>query len=872
MSDKLSSIEKIYASLKKMTKETESVSTNDLAKVVGLSRSLTSHYLSQLLKERKVGKTEGRPVKWFLSSDQIMRKQLSYSLHAFKDLIGANGSQKKVIEQSIASVKYPGNGLNVVITGNSGVGKSFLANMITQYAKDTQVISKDAPFEVLNCADYANNPELLSSILFGYVRGAFTGANKDHLGLLNKADGGYLFLDEIHRLSGENQEKLFTFMDTGKFRAIGDNQNDQTSKVRMIFATTEDPQRSLLDTFNRRVPVTIHLQDYAKRPLDERIEFIKVLFMEEARKLNRVIRVDAEVVQNLLQLNPAGNIGRIKNLIKVACAKEYSLLNDGKNLEIHYNNFDLSSNGTMGKEDHLSVGPLLLNPEDKVQFRVSYNKYDFEQKIKSIIKEAPENSNILPNILQNSDFNFKEEPITPLHYLHQQLFSKIIEKKFGIQEFQDYESIFFNLYQYKVDLSKKTKTQLNNKIQYGFSRAGHIAHVFYSKLPILDDSSKQLLQILLTLCLSGKMDEGIPTKVLMIAHGSSMATSIQSVVNQLCGTYLVDALDMSIDTTVDEIVKKAKQLVDSFDTTKGLILMIDMGSLGQIYRKIKNQVDGNLLVINNLTTATALDIALKVQQKVPFNQIAKHASTDYLISAQYFEGFAENQNIVISCMSGLGISENLKNIFEEYLGKDISVITMDFAKLHQNVVENDTSEFKSTLIVITTTNLPDSFRIPNINIYDLLDSAGQEKLDGVLKKYVDKKTFETLYNQLVRFLSIEGVSERLSFLNPKIIIQEVETVIFKFENYYHIKIVGKYKLNLYMHISLMVERLMTRVDSNPTNYQLKNDIKNTEDFFSVAKGILRPLEIKYNILIDDYELSLLYELFKIVVADSKQIN
>ena len=56
---------------------------------------------------------------------------------------------------------------------------------------------------VYNCAQYFNNPELLSSALFGHVKGAFTGAEKEHIGLIEKADNGVLFLDEVHRLSDE---------------------------------------------------------------------------------------------------------------------------------------------------------------------------------------------------------------------------------------------------------------------------------------------------------------------------------------------------------------------------------------------------------------------------------------------------------------------------------------------------------------------------------------------------------------------------------------------------------------------------------------------------------------------------------------------
>jgi Transcriptional regulators containing an AAA-type ATPase domain and a DNA-binding domain len=91
----------------------------------------------------------------------------------------------------------------------------------------------------VNCAQYANNPELLTSNLFGYVKGAFTGATEDKKGAFESADRGILFLDEVHRLNSEGQEKLFTFLDQGIIYRVGDTNNPIKLKVRLFFATTE---------------------------------------------------------------------------------------------------------------------------------------------------------------------------------------------------------------------------------------------------------------------------------------------------------------------------------------------------------------------------------------------------------------------------------------------------------------------------------------------------------------------------------------------------------------------------------------------------------------------------------------------------------
>ncbi|WP_057002513.1 sigma 54-interacting transcriptional regulator [Agrilactobacillus composti] len=865
----VSAKKRVLDTLTQLTEQTDAVTTMAIAEVLALSRSVTSHYLSQLLAEQKVKKIPGRPVRWQLIQTTPAVANTPLQLHALQKIIGANGSQLDNIRKCIAAVKYPNGGLNILLTGKSGVGKTYLAHRIYNYAKETQVIATDAPLKVLNCADYANNPELLSSILFGYIKGAFTGALHNKTGLLQAADGGYLLLDEIHRLSGENQEKLFTFMDTGHFRPIGENQRDSSASVRLILATTEDPQAVLLDTFRRRVPVNVHVSPYEDRPLDERLAFIRTLFHDEAQRFESNLQIKPDVVQMLTQLKPVGNVGYLKNLIKVACARANTRepKADAKLMVITLADFE-------GEDIAFhDAGQLFSTPMTIAQNMPLHLPNDQQQvdasTIQHFLTTHPHPTAAASRLMiQNLAAQHRHEPIQRpiLHSLHQRFYNQVVRHRFGLKSTSEYEAIFFRLYAQRVVVSDEQLKHLQQEVANNYPRSVHVAARFYTSLPILDRNSHKLLAALLACCISELVDEKIPLRCLMVAHGSRTATSIQSVVNQLCGTYLVDAIDMPIDTTIDQLIVEAKNVVDAFDTANGFILLIDMGSLSQLYRQIKNALNGDVLVINNLTTATALDVALKIQSRLPFDQIAEHARNDYAISAQYFEGFAKGQNIVISCMSGLGISEKLRDIFQEVLGQQISLVTMDFSHLQQSVRANDRSEFESTLLVITTTNLPKSFTIPNINIYDLLTPDGQVFLHDVLKPYVDQPTFDDLYNRIVRFLSIEGVTERLSFLNPSVIIQEVETVIYKFEHYYHVKLDGKIKLNLYMHISLMVERLMTGAGATQAN-DLTPENTQEQEFFDVAKGICKPLELKYHIDINGYELSLLYQLFQAIVSD-----
>ena len=243
-----------------------------LGKRFNLSRNTVSQYLNEFCRDGILFKVNTRPVifihkeifenkyniritkKMYTSIDELsedvgLLEQDSSNEdlnNIFNEVIGANESLSSSIEQIKMAANYPNGGLPILLTGPTGSGKSFLAEKMYEYCKQENLLEKDAPFIVLNCADFSDNPELLSANLFGYEKGAFTGADFAKRGLLEEADRGILFLDEVHCLKPESQEKLFIFMDKGKYRRIGENDKWRSSKVRLVFATTEDIEKVLL--------------------------------------------------------------------------------------------------------------------------------------------------------------------------------------------------------------------------------------------------------------------------------------------------------------------------------------------------------------------------------------------------------------------------------------------------------------------------------------------------------------------------------------------------------------------------------------------------------------------------------------------------
>ena len=125
---------------------------------------------------------------------------------------------------------------------------------------------------------------------------------------------------------------------------------------------------------------------------------------------------------------------------------------------------------------------------------------------------------------------------------------------------------------------------------------------------------------------------------------------------------------MPMDTTLDQTVEKVQDYLLHSAKGKGLILLVDTGSLRSMYSKIKNNLSGDLLIINNVSTAIALDVGLKMLGHGSFEQIVESTKKINSFDVQFFEGLSKDKNIIISCMSGVGIAEKIQEIMKKTLG------------------------------------------------------------------------------------------------------------------------------------------------------------------------------------------------------------
>ncbi|MFC5411596.1 sigma-54-dependent transcriptional regulator [Larkinella bovis] len=206
--------------------------------------------------------------------------------------------------------------MSVIITGETGTGKEFVANAIHQKSKRS-----GKPFVAIDCG--ALSKELAGSELFGHTKGAFTGAISDKMGSFEYANGGTLFLDEIGNLSYENQIKLLRVLQERKIRRIGSN-TDILVDVRILCATNEDLREAVRqgrfreDIFHRLDEFRIDLVPLRERKAD--IILFAEHFLELANEQleKNVLGFDDEVKDKLKDYFWHGNLREIQNVVKRA--------------------------------------------------------------------------------------------------------------------------------------------------------------------------------------------------------------------------------------------------------------------------------------------------------------------------------------------------------------------------------------------------------------------------------------------------------------------------------------------------------------------------------------------------------------------------
>jgi transcriptional regulatory protein LevR/transcriptional regulator with AAA-type ATPase domain len=890
-------IDKVYNTLLDLElKKKTGVSATDISKKLNLDRSTISRYLNALYNDKRIEKIDGRPVLFQSISNNTLTSsdnKFSDELNSLDKLAGAKQGLSVPIEKAKAAIIYPPKGLHTLLLGETGVGKSLFAEQMYEYAKEVDILDKDAPFIRFNCADYASNPNLLTAHIFGVKRGAFTGAETDRDGLLKKADKGVLFLDEIHRLTPEGQEMLFTYIDKGFFRPLGESEKSIYVNVRIIAATTEEPESYLLQTFSRRIPMVIRLPNLHERSLAERYSLIESFIREESRRLGESIYINKNSIISYLLYDCPNNIGQLKSDIQLSCAKAF--LNYKANLNgfltinqgdlpnhvrkglLYLNEYRKEVNELLGgtndilKYSEIEEPPLKLIHEEENIGEDFYNI--IEEKIDTFKMSGMDESDINEILSIDIESHFQKYigeisrryRKNEIHSIINKEIAGVVEEilllaKEGLNREYD-ERIYFGLSFHlersverirngeKIYNPKLNFIRINYEDEFIFAMkiAKLIDNKFNIEIPV--DEIGYLAMFFASDYFKDKKEIESNVKIIVVMHGRSTASSMVEVVNSLIGSDFVVGLDMPLSMKPQKMYEITKDKVLEIHRDKGVILMVDMGSLTNFGHMITEETGVEVRTIDMVSTLIVLDIARKAIIGYALEDILGSISYKGIIDTSQDRNRKKENIIVSACFTGDGVAKKISDIVSNTISnKNIKIITINI--IDDRRIEDRIAELEKNyniLAIISAVNI-NIKSIPFISAIDLFSKETVKELDKIIK---EAEMYDKIWDSL---------KEHLVHLESDLIIKDIKYLINGLEEGLNIKVTNDVKMGMALHICFMIDSLLagekTRIFDELDSFR-----KLYLNEMLIVKEQFRFINENYKINIGDNEVAYIVRLF-----------
>ena len=891
----------VLAYLKKQTKTLDldhldkRFTAGGIAQALNAKRNTVSLYLNQLTNEHKLVKVQTRPVRFihraqFEKSNYALKKdtyatvaqleQENNNQDILKSFAQINPSLKESVERVRAAVLYPNNGLPLLITGESGTGKSYLVGLINRFCRTNKLIKTTAPFVTVNCAQYADNPELLTSNLFGYKKGAFTGADQDHDGAFVEANGGILFLDEVHRLGPKGQEKLFTYLDQGLVYPVGETSHGKRVSVRLCFATTEEVENNFLTTFMRRIPVKISLPPLSQRSREERLNLIYTLLCNEQREIAKPIIVSDQVLEMLANYLPVGNIGDLKNAVKLTIARVNADEKKANKLTLTAYNLPVDVLMRSKTESYLSAKkPLQITDETEPADLIARSfpeKKIFLHSLERLLTTYEQSNNHLPNcesklkqiVYQLFDTLLFEKNASKqlplLSYVIEHL-KHLFEQLQNAYQLQVSGNAIYAISYYLFERQKiqwnidevRQKNALHSLYQEVRQRYPEV-YAYVGKLLLLIKNNLEIElnevdYIFLSIYLN-KLEIITKTgliKAIVLAHGYATAGSIANVVNRLLNAHTLDAFDMPINVSTQQIANKIIDYSENNDVSHGLIILVDMGSLQEIEKLFPRQLDAPLLLINNVSTSLALTVGESILQKRSFREIGQLAQQKSKVEIKLTYPAKRRQQVILTtCYSGIGTATHVARLLERCMpsSSKIKIIPYDYQALKDPHKVKVVNKMYDVIGIVGTEN-PEIPGLDFIHLEKILSDKGTAKLQKWLTKSFTVPEIKLIMNNLVKNFSLERTINMVTILDAPKVIENITIFLQELERRFSISLSNQKKFTLYVHISYLIERLIRKE---------KNDLdpEYAKTYAHKYATDLKIIKAAFSVIIDNYNVKI----------------
>ncbi len=713
-----------------------------------------------------------------------------------------------------------------MIYGAHGSGKTFLAQRIRDYFFDQGLLTQEDQCIYLNCNRLDDNK--LKYVLFGYV----DRQDKAWPGALEKAKDGLVILDDISSMGLDVQESLLQYLDQRTYCCVNSS-TVHTSGARLVLVAAEAPGKVFTSHFLSHFPFVVDIPPLKEWTIREKMALILHFFGQQALHSSCQILLGDRVVSYLMDQCSRYEVLFLKQQVTLIFARAYQKGESQIRVGISHISGDPDRMDVYSDEEYHFLEYYDYQEPDIYKklgepFGALYEWYQKREIDRG--KFCEESFHMVTKFNDFVIFN-KDYLEMPLRRYEKYVASvsdltesttdirisefirSMVAKYLYLQSYypetgeyvQNMEDVLESLKQIHPDAFAFTQ-EFSDTLERNFGVALSQIHkvvFFFAQLLYSNDLTRR------------------STLALIMCHGNATASSIANVVNSLLASHVMDAFDMPLTSTVEDILALVKDYLRAKRSYETLILIVDMGSLTRIAKELGVFEHVNIMLVSNASTPLALHIGSMILQDLTVEEIRSRLD-EVKTECQIIPKSNKEKAILFTSENGVDVADRTRLLFVEG---------------------------------IVDPKLPG---VTFINLGEIVSFQAMDRINQLLGEFLSEEEMEIFRRNLLKNFSLENLMESLTILNPGPLLNMVEEAMFSLMQSIQYKIPEKTLIGLYVHVCCFVERMVTRMPVR-THKDLESFQTDGQEFIQKFLAAFERIAGHYNIEIPMSEIAYIYD-------------
>ena len=861
--------------------------TAHIAAGVSISRNLASQYLNELVRDGLIIKINTRPVIFMhrrgverylqttldrceFESVKDLMSVIGFGGHRdFDSAIGYDLSLATCVEQLKSAISYPPHGLPVLLVGEPGTGKALLSRLMFAYGVNVDAFPAGAKYVAVDCSRYADDDARFRHDLLG-VQGL--------AGYLNETAGGLLYLSNFDRLSRASRDHVMERLHHGSEKALHGTM--ATRPVHIVLSTSLSAEDPVTRQITHRVPLVASVPALRDRTVEERTDLAMHFLRMEGRCVAADVAISRGALRTLVEASFEDNVDGLRACITNCCAGAYLNRTDERLVIRSYNlpAQVLGATAVQEDDDELVSGDKRISPG------AASRSLRFFQAILDAFRAYRDGNSDFDDFFQSAcsqlreyqDYlNFESRVTNPRLAAYEQVLNPVFEQvgsAYGIElsrkschalaqtlciqlwgeagvarwrtaNAADIQALLMTLTRYS-----RTATVIVEQIGAEVTNALGVK---------LDDLSQALLLIeMKDVCDTAR--EGRGNVGIILAHGYSTATSIADAANRILRRRVFDAIDMAYDEQLSDVTGQLSRLLERYAYAQTVAVLVDMGSLSEVDKAIHGLANGDLYIVNNVSTGLALEVGSALISGDDLSEVLDRSIEAVTPAYRIIRGAHGYDAIAFCSENGQDAADRIRRLVAASLPDEMAVrlVTTDFADLVRNGC--GATVFGSYRVrAIMGTMDPGISDVPFVGIEDILANGSSEALDRALMNELGPEGIAQFHRDLLKNVTLRNVVESITILNPERLYAEADHALAHLQERMGRRIEQRKVIGIYVHLCGLIERLVTKnfVEAHPD----EDFAAEHPDFVAWFRESFRDLSQRYKVEVPTSEIAYVYD-------------